>query len=175
MKAISLRYFNPIGAHPSALIGELPSGTPFNLVPYITQTAIGIRQHVRVFGNDYNTPDGSGIRDYINVVDLAKAHGKALHRLLENKADRTYEVFNLGTGRGLSVLEIVRTFEEATGQKVRYKVYPRRPGDIARVYADTTLANRELEWSADTPLGDTLLSAWNWEKYFANRPGAPAH
>jgi UDP-glucose 4-epimerase len=175
IRAIALRYFNPIGAHPSALIGELPSGTPLNLVPYITQTAIGIREHLRVFGDDYDTPDGSGIRDYINVVDLARAHVKAIGRLLENRTRPAYEVFNLGTGTGLSVFEILRTFEEATGQKVEYKVYPRRPGDIARVYADTTLANRVLEWSADTPLRDTLLSAWNWEKHVRKgqigRPG----
>jgi UDP-glucose 4-epimerase len=165
IKAIALRYFNPIGAHPSALIGELPSGTPQNLVPYITQTAIGIRDHLRVFGDDYDTPDGSGIRDYIDVVDLAKAHVKAVGRLLKNRTKQANEVFNLGTGRGLSVFEIVRTFEEATGQKLNYRIYPRRPGDIAQVYADTTLANRELEWSANTPLRDTLLSAWNWQKH----------
>jgi UDP-glucose 4-epimerase len=165
VKAISLRYFNPIGAHPSALIGELPSGTPFNLVPYLTQTAIGIRDHLRVFGDDYDTPDGSGIRDYINVVDLARAHVKAIRRLVENKNKKAYEVFNLGTGTGLSVFEIVKSFEKATGEKPNYKVYPRRPGDIACVYADTALANRELEWTADTPLEDTLRSAWKWEKY----------
>jgi UDP-glucose 4-epimerase len=165
MKATALRYFNPIGAHPSALIGELPSGTPLNLVPYITQTAAGIRDHLRVFGNDYDTPDGSGIRDYINVVDLARAHVKAIDRLLGNREKQPYEVFNLGTGQGLSVLELVRTFEEVTGQKVNFKIYPRRPGDIAKVYADTSLANLELDWKADTPLGHTLLSAWNWEKY----------
>jgi UDP-glucose 4-epimerase len=164
IKAIALRYFNPVGAHPSALIGELPLGTPLNLVPYITQTAIGIREHLRIFGDDYDTPDGSGIRDYINVVDLAKAHVKAIRRLLESKEEKAYEVFNLGTGTGLSVFEILRTFEQATGQKVRYKIYPRRPGDIAQVYADTTLANQVLKWSADTPLRNTLLSAWNWEK-----------
>jgi UDP-glucose 4-epimerase len=164
VKAISLRYFNPIGAHSSALIGELPSGTPLNLVPYITQTAIGLREHLRVFGNDYDTPDGSGIRDYINVVDLARAHVKAIARLLENRSKQAYEVFNLGTGTGLSVLEIIGTFEKATGQKLNYKIYPRRPGDIACVYADTALANRELGWKADTPLEDTLRSAWNWEK-----------
>jgi UDP-glucose 4-epimerase len=165
IKAIALRYFNPIGAHPSALIGELPSGTPQNLVPYITQTAIGMREHLRVFGDDYDTPDGSGIRDYIDVVDLARAHVKAVGRLLGEKTKENYEVLNLGTGRGISVLEIVRTFEESTGQRVNYRIYPRRPGDIAQVYADSTLANRELEWGADTHLGDTLRSAWNWEKY----------
>ncbi len=164
IKAISLRYFNPIGAHKSALIGELPLGTPLNLVPYITQTAMGIRDELRVFGNDYDTPDGTGIRDYIDVVDLARAHVKAIERLLNNKTKKNFEVFNLGTGKGLSVLEVVKTFEKATGQKVNYKIYPRRPGDISSVYADTTLANRELEWKADTPLEQTLLSAWNWEK-----------
>jgi UDP-glucose 4-epimerase len=163
IKAISLRYFNPIGAHPSALIGELPSGTPLNLVPFLTQTVIGIREHLRVWGEDYDTPDGSGIRDYINVVDLARAHVKAIERLIENKGKQAYEVFNLGTGKGLSVLEIVRGFEKATGEKVHFKIYPRRPGDIACVYADTTLANRELGWKADTPLEDTLRSAWQWE------------
>jgi UDP-glucose 4-epimerase len=169
IKAISLRYFNPIGAHPSALIGELPSGTPLNLVPFLTQTVIGIRDHLRVWGDDYDTPDGSGIRDYINVVDLAKAHVKAIERLAESKNKKPYEVFNLGTGRGLSVFEIIRGFEKATEQKVNYKVYPRRPGDIACVYADTTLANRKLGWKADTPLEDTLRSAWNWEQYIRDR------
>jgi UDP-glucose 4-epimerase len=164
IKAISLRYFNPIGAHESALIGELPLGTPLNLVPYITQTAAGIRKELRVFGNDYDTPDGTGIRDYIYVVDLARAHVKAIERLIENKSRQAYEVFNLGTGKGLSVLEIIQTFEKATGQKLNYRIYPRRPGDIARVFADTALANRELGWKADTPLEKTLLSAWNWEK-----------
>jgi UDP-glucose 4-epimerase len=164
IKAISLRYFNPIGAHESALIGELPLGTPLNLVPYITQTAIGIREELKVFGNDYDTPDGTGIRDYIDVVDLARAHVKAIERLLNNKTKKNFEVFNLGTGKGLSVLDVVKTFEKATGQKVNYKIYPRRPGDISSVYADTTLANQELGWKADTPLEKTLLSAWNWEK-----------
>ncbi len=165
LKAISLRYFNPIGAHPSALIGELPSGTPLNLVPYITQTAAGVRDHLRVFGNDYDTPDGSGIRDYINVVDLAKAHVKAIERLIGTRAKQAYEVFNLGTGKGLSVLEIIQSFEKSTGQKLNYKIYPRRPGDIACVYADTSLANRELGWKTETTLEDTLRSAWNWENH----------
>jgi UDP-glucose 4-epimerase len=164
IQAISLRYFNPIGAHPSALIGELPAGTPLNLVPYITQTAIGLRKELRVFGNDYDTPDGTGIRDYINVVDLARAHVKAIERLLGNKTREAFEVFNLGTGKGLSVMEIIRTFEKVTGEKLNYRIYPRRPGDIARVFADTALANRELQWKAEIPLEDTLLSAWNWEK-----------
>jgi UDP-glucose 4-epimerase len=165
LQAIALRYFNPIGAHPSALIGELPSGTPLNLVPYITQTAIGIREHLRIFGSDYDTPDGSGIRDYIDVVDLARAHVKALNRLMGKEAKQAFEIFNLGTGTGLSVFQIVTGFEKATGQKVNSRIYPRRPGDIARVYADTTLAREELGWTSKTPLGDTLLSAWNWEKY----------
>jgi UDP-glucose 4-epimerase len=164
LRAISLRYFNPIGAHRSALIGELPSGEPLNLVPYITQTVAGVRDHLRVFGNDYDTPDGSGIRDYIYVVDLARAHVKAIGRLLENRRKDRYEVFNLGVGRGLSVFEVIQGFEKATGQKVNYRLYPRRPGDIALVYADTTLANRELGWKADTPLEEALLSAWKWEK-----------
>ncbi len=169
IKAISLRYFNPIGAHPSAKIGELPLGVPLNLVPYLTQTVIGIRPELRVFGNDYDTPDGTGIRDYIYVVDLAKAHVIAVKRLLEEKNKNPYEVFNLGTGRGYSVFEIIRTFEKATGEKVKYKIYPRRPGDIAAVYADTSLANRELGWKAETSLEQTLLTAWNWEKAIRNK------
>jgi UDP-glucose 4-epimerase len=169
LNAISLRYFNPIGAHKSALIGELPVGTPLNLVPYITQTVIGLRNELRVFGNDYDTPDGTGIRDFIYVVDLARAHVSAIRRLTEKKNTKSYEVFNLGTGKGLSVLEIIKTFEKATGQKVNYRIYPRRPGDIARVYADTSLANRELGWKAGTSLEETLLSAWNWEKHIRNK------
>lgn len=164
IKGIALRYFNPMGAHPSALIGEQPSGAPQNLVPYITQTAIGLRAELRVFGNDYDTPDGTGIRDYIDVVDLARAHVKTLERLLQSRNKESFEVFNLGTGKGLSVFEIVNAFEKATDQKVNYRIYPRRPGDIALVYADTALANAELGWSANTPLEKTLLSAWNWEK-----------
>jgi UDP-glucose 4-epimerase len=169
LQAISLRYFNPIGAHKSSLIGELPLGIPLNLVPYITQTAIGIRDELRVFGNDYNTPDGTGIRDYIYVVDLAKAHVKALKRLLDKRNSKSYEVFNLGTGKGLSVLEIIQTFEKVTGLKVNYKIVPRRSGDIASVYADTSLANDELGWKADTSLEEILLSAWNWEKHIRNK------
>jgi UDP-glucose 4-epimerase len=164
MKAISLRYFNPVGAHPSSLIGELPLGTPQNLVPYITQTAIGLRDVLRVFGNDYDTPDGTGIRDYIYVVDLAKAHVVAINRLVESKNKKPYEVFNLGTGMGLSVLEVIHSFEKATGQKVNYAFQPRRAGDISSVYADTTLANNELGWKAAASIDETLLSAWNWEK-----------
>jgi UDP-glucose 4-epimerase len=165
LKAIALRYFNPIGAHPSALIGELPLGTPMNLVPYITQTVIGVRDELRVFGDDYDTPDGTGIRDYIYVVDLARAHVVAIARLLAGKNKQSYEVFNLGTGKGMSVLEIVHAFEEATGQKVKYKIHPRRPGDISAVYADTSLANHELGWKAMSSIEETLLSAWNWEKH----------
>lgn len=165
IQAISLRYFNPIGAHPTAFIGELPLGVPLNLVPYLTQTVIGLRPELRVFGDDYDTPDGTGIRDYIYVVDLARAHVSAITRLLSKKNRKSYEVFNLGTGRGLSVMEIIKTFEKATGQKVNYRIYPRRPGDISQVYADTTLANKELGWRAGTSLEETLQSAWKWEQY----------
>lgn len=164
LNAISLRYFNPVGAHESALIGELPIGVPLNLVPYLTQTAYGIRKELRVFGNDYETPDGTGIRDYINVVDLARAHVAAISRLIEKRNAGNYEVFNLGTGRGYSVLEIINTFEKATGIKVNYRIVDRRPGDIAMVYADSSYANRVLGWKAEIPLEETLLSAWNWEK-----------
>ncbi|HJX70332.1 MAG TPA: UDP-glucose 4-epimerase GalE [Bacteroidales bacterium] len=164
MNAILLRYFNPIGAHESALIGELPIGIPLNLVPYLTQTAYGIRKELRVFGNDYETPDGTGIRDYINVVDLARAHVVAISRLIEKRNTGNYEVFNLGTGRGYSVLEIIHSFEKATGIKVNYKIVDRRPGDIAMVYADASYANHVLGWKAKIPLEKTLLTAWNWEK-----------
>jgi UDP-glucose 4-epimerase len=164
LKGIALRYFNPIGAHPSALIGELPLGVPQNLVPFITQTAAGLRAELKVFGDDYNTPDGSAIRDYINVVDLAKAHVVAIGRLLEGKNKSGYEVFNLGTGNGYSVLEIVKSFEKATGLKLNYKIVDRRPGDIEKIWADTTYANEELDWKAEKSLEETLLSAWNWEK-----------
>lgn len=168
IKVIALRYFNPVGAHPSSLIGELPSGVPNNLVPFITQTAAGIRQQLSVFGDDYNTPDGSCIRDYINVVDLAKAHVVAINRLLQNSNADRYEYFNIGTGTGASVLEVVNTFEEATGVKVNYKIVDRRAGDIEKIYADTTRANTVLGWKAETSLYDTLLSAWNWEKKLRN-------
>jgi UDP-glucose 4-epimerase len=160
---ISLRYFNPIGAHPSALIGELPIGIPNNLVPFITQTAAGVRECLRVFGDDYNTPDGSAIRDYINVVDLAKAHVKAIHRLLNQKQKANFEVFNLGTGQGLSVFEIIQAFEKSTGKTVNYKVVGRREGDIEKVYADTSYANSELGWKAEKGIEETLQSAWKWE------------
>ena len=164
LKAIALRYFNPIGAHPTALIGELPLGVPQNLVPFITQTAAGLREELSVFGDDYDTPDGSAIRDYINVVDLAKAHVIAIERLLKSKNKAGYEVFNLGTGNGYSVLEIINGFEKATGVKLNYKIVPRRAGDIEKIWADTAYANEELGWKAEKGLEETLLSAWNWEK-----------
>ena len=164
IKGIALRYFNPIGAHPSALIGELPFGVPQNLVPFITQTAAGLRDELKVFGDDYDTPDGSAIRDYINVVDLAKAHVVAIERLLNGKNKADYEIFNLGTGDGLSVLEIVKGFEKTTGVKLNYKIVDRRTGDIEKIWADTTFANEELGWIAEKGLEETLLSAWNWEK-----------
>lgn len=163
IKSILLRYFNPIGAHPTSLIGELPNGVPLNLVPYITQTAMGIREQLSVFGDDYNTRDGSCIRDYIDVVDLAKAHVLAISRILEKETEQV-EVFNLGTGNGVSVLELVKGFEEATGVKVNYKIVGRRPGDVEQVYADCTKANDVLGWKATTPLKDTLANAWNWQK-----------
>jgi UDP-glucose 4-epimerase len=168
LKSVLLRYFNPIGAHPSSQIGELPLGVPNNLIPFITQTAIGIRDELKIFGNDYNTPDGSCIRDYINVVDLAKAHVVAINRLISNKNKKSLEVFNIGTGNGLSVFEIVNTFEKVTGVKLNKKVVGRRSGDIEQVWADTTLANNELGWKAEKTLEETLLSAWNWEKNLRN-------
>lgn len=164
LKGIALRYFNPVGAHPSAHIGELPLGVPQNLVPFITQTAAGLREELRVFGNDYNTPDGSALRDYINVVDLAKAHVVAVNRLVENKNKSAYEVFNLGTGNGVSVLEAVNAFEKATGVKLNYRIVGRRAGDVEKIWADTTYANEELGWKAETGLEETMLSAWLWEK-----------
>lgn len=162
-KSIILRYFNPIGAHPSAEIGELPNGVPQNLIPYLVQTAIGIRKELSVFGDDYNTPDGSCIRDYINVVDLAKAHVVAMHRMLENKSDDKMEIFNLGTGQGVSVLELIHTFEQATGVKVPHKIVGRREGDIEQVWANPEKANNVLGWKAEESLEDTLRSAWNWQ------------
>lgn len=164
VSAIMLRYFNPIGAHPSALLGELPNGVPQNLVPYITQTAIGIRKELSVFGDDYDTPDGSCIRDYINVVDLAKAHVVAIDRILAGKQDERVEVFNIGTGRGLSVLELVDLFQKATGVKLNYKIVGRREGDIEKVWADPRKANEVLGWKATTPVDETLLSAWRWQE-----------
>ncbi len=171
MQTIALRYFNPIGAHPSALIGELPVGVPNNLVPFITQTAIGIRKQLSVFGDDYHTPDGSCIRDYIHVVDLAKAHVVAVKRLVEKKNKSNFETFNLGTGKGVSVLELVHTFEKVTGEKLNYKIVARRPGDAEQVWADTSYANRELGWKAQSTLEETLLSAWDWEKHYKKSGG----
>lgn len=162
-KSIILRYFNPIGAHPTAEIGELPNGVPQNLIPYLTQTAMGIRKELSVFGDDYNTPDGSCIRDYINVVDLAKAHVIAMDRMLENKSDEKVEIFNLGTGNGVSVLELINTFEKATGVKVPHKIVGRREGDIEKVWANPEKANTVLGWKAVETLEDTLKSAWNWQ------------
>jgi UDP-glucose 4-epimerase len=166
IQAISLRYFNPIGAHPSAEIGELPQGIPDNLVPFITQTAIGIRDYLRVFGDDYNTPDGSCVRDYMHVVDLAKAHVVAISRLLNRENKANHEVFNLGTGKGVSVLEMINSFEKVTGLKLPYKITGRRPGDIEQVWADTKLANQILGWKTEHSTDDALLTAWNWEKRY---------
>jgi UDP-glucose 4-epimerase len=157
-----LRYFNPIGAHPTAYIGELPNGVPQNLIPFITQTAAGIRDCLNVFGDDYNTPDGSCIRDYIYVVDLAKAHVKAIDRLLQ-KGERL-EIFNLGTGKGLSVLELINAFIEATGVKLNYKIVGRRAGDVEQVWANPAKANSVLGWRSDTPIGEVLASAWKWQQ-----------
>ena len=162
-KSIILRYFNPIGAHPTAEIGELPNGVPQNLIPYLTQTAMGIRKELSVFGDDYNTPDGSCIRDYINIVDLAKAHVIAMDRMLQNKSEEKVEIFNLGTGQGVSVLELLHTFEKATGVKVPYKIVGRREGDIEKVWANPAKANKVLGWKAEESLADTLKSAWNWQ------------
>lgn len=163
IKSIMLRYFNPVGAHPSAEIGELPNGVPQNLIPYLTQTAMGIRKELSVFGDDYNTPDGSCIRDFINVVDLAKAHVTALERMLEDKSDKRLEIFNLGTGIGLSVLELISAFERATGVKVPHKIVGRRKGDIEKVWANPDRANNVLGWKATTTIEDTMRSAWNWQ------------
>ena len=169
LNCIALRYFNPIGAHPSVLIGELPLGVPNNLVPFITQTAAGIRKELSIFGNDYNTPDGTAIRDYINVVDLAKAHVVAIDRQLNRKGNTNYEFFNVGTGEGYSVLQLVKTFIDVTGVNLPYKISERRAGDIEKIWADTTFANNELGWKAETSLEDTLLSAWKWEERIGNK------
>ena len=164
LQATILRYYNPIGAHPSAMIGELPNGVPQNLLPFVTQTAAGLRKQLKVYGNDYNTPDGSCIRDYIYVVDLAKAHVKAVERMLSGKSEEQVEVFNLGTGRGLSVLEILNTFIQVTGVDVPYEIVGRREGDIEQVWAKPDRANNVLGWKADTPIEEVLLSAWRWEQ-----------
>jgi UDP-glucose 4-epimerase len=169
INSILLRYFNPIGAHPSVQIGELPLGVPLNLVPFITQTAIGIREQLSVYGSDYNTPDGTCVRDYIHVVDLAKAHVIALQRLIAKKNANKVEVFNLGTGKGNSVLEVIKTFEKVSGKELNYKIVERRPGDITEAYADTTKANDVLGWKAKLPLEEALASAWKWEQKVRNK------
>ncbi len=169
IKAILLRYFNPIGAHDSALIGELPLGVPNNLVPFITQTAIGIRQQLSVFGSDYNTSDGTAIRDYIHVVDLAQAHVVAVQRMIDKKGKKDIEIFNLGTGNGFSVLEVINSFEKVASEKLNYKIVDRRLGDVEIVYADTTFANDELGWKAKKTLDEMMLSSWNWEKALAKK------
>lgn len=168
MYGIALRYFNPIGAHPTALIGELPRGVPNNLVPFITQTAAGIRQCLSIFGNDYNTPDGTCLRDYIDITDLARAHVAAVNRMTDGKMEAKYEIFNVGTGRPVSVLELVTRFQQANGVELPYKMAPRRNGDVPAVWADTALANEKLGWKAERDLDDTLRSAWAWEKHLRN-------
>ena len=169
LRAILLRYFNPIGAHESALIGELPIGVPDCLMPYITQTAIGKRDHLRVWGNDYNTPDGTAIRDYIHVVDLAKAHVIAVERIVNDLLKKKVEIFNLGTGHGYSVMEVINSFEKTSGVKLKYQIMDRRPGDVEKVWADTEFANEELGWKAEKGLDEMTLSAWNWEKALAEK------
>ncbi|MGD9978675.1 MAG: UDP-glucose 4-epimerase GalE [Bacteroidales bacterium] len=168
ISAIALRYFNPIGAHPSAEIGELPLGKPDNLAPFITQTAAGIRPKLQIFGDDYNSPDGTAIRDYFHVVDLAKAHVLAIDRLLKGSNKSGLEFFNVGAGRGVTVLEIVKAFEKVSGVRLNYEIVGRRPGDIEKVWADTTLASSELGWNAESSLEDALLTAWQWEKKIRN-------
>jgi UDP-glucose 4-epimerase len=169
IKGILLRYFNPIGAHPSALIGELPRGVPNNLVPFITQTAIGKRECLSIFGNDYPTPDGTCQRDYIDIVDLAKAHVFAVTRMMEGKMKQDCETFNVGTGRPVSVLELVNAFEKVNGLKLNYKFAPRRPGDVTAIWADPTLANTEMGWKATRTVEETLKAAWAWEKHLAGK------
>lgn len=169
VKGIALRYFNPIGAHPSALIGELPRGVPNNLVPFITQTAAGKRECLSIFGNDYPTEDGTCLRDYIDIVDLAKAHVAAVSRMLEGRMKEDYEIFNVGTGRPVSVYELVTVFEKVNNLKLNYKFAPRRPGDVVAIWADTRLANEELGWKAERPLEETLASAWAWEKHISEK------
>ena len=164
IKSIILRYFNPIGAHPTALIGELPNGVPMNLIPFVTQTAMGIREQLKIFGNDYNTPDKTCIRDYIYVVDLAKAHVKAMERVLDVPECEAVEIFNIGTGKGLSTLEVVQGFEKATGVKVNWTYAPRREGDIEQVWGNVDKANKVLGWKAETPTEDVLKSAWKWQQ-----------
>lgn len=168
LQAIALRYFNPIGAHPSAEIGELPIGVPQNLIPFITQTAAGQREQLSVFGNDYPTEDGTCIRDYIHVVDLAKAHVIALQRLIDGSNEANYEVFNIGTGTGSSVLEVIHSFEKVSQEKLNYKIVDRREGDIMAAYADTQKANTELGWKSESSLDNALASAWKWEQKIRN-------
>ena len=167
-KAISLRYFNPIGAHTSAMIGELPIGVPQNLVPFITQTAIGLRKELTVFGNDYPTSDGSCLRDYIHVMDLAKAHIKSLYKLINNEDKSYYDTFNIGTGKGTSVLELIKCFENVTENKLNFKIGDRREGDVAECFADVSKANKILNWKSELSIKDSLLSSWNWEKNINN-------
>lgn len=169
IKGIALRYFNPIGAHPSALIGELPRGVPNNLVPFITQTAIGKRECLSIFGNDYPTPDGTCQRDYIDIVDLAKAHVCAVDRMVEGRMKENYEIFNIGTGRPVSVLELVNAFEKVNNLKLNYKIAPRRAGDVTAIWADPTKANEELGWKAERSVEETLAAAWAWEKRCAGK------
>jgi UDP-glucose 4-epimerase len=168
-KVISLRYFNPVGAHETALIGELPIGVPQNLIPFVTQTAIGKREKITVFGDDYNTPDGSCIRDYIHVVDLAKAHVAAL-KLMAKEDFKGYDVFNLGTGKGNSVLEIIKAFEKTTGEKLNYTIGPRREGDIEQVWGNVTKAKEKLHWQTELSIDTMMASAWAWEKYLSQNP-----
>jgi len=170
LKVTSLRYFNPVGAHESALIGELPIGVPQNLVPFITQSAIGKRGPITVYGNDYHTPDGSAVRDYIHVVDLAKAHVAAIQRLESKKATSNYEVFNLGTGKGSSVLDIINAFEQSTGEKLNYTIGARREGDVEQVWGDVTKSAEQLGWKAELDVNQMMLSAWKWEKYLQDNP-----
>ena len=170
LKVIALRYFNRVGAHSSALIGELPIGVPQNLVPFITQAAIGKRGDIRVFGDDYNTPDGTCIRDYIHVVDLAKAHVAAIRQMEAKGTGKRFDIYNIGTGRGNSVLEVIHAFESATGQKLNYSIGPRRPGDIEQIYGDVSKAERELSWKADLGIQEMMSSAWEWEKYIKQNP-----
>ena len=170
LKVIALRYFNPVGAHQSSLIGELPNGVPQNLVPFITQTAIGKREQLTVFGDKFDTPDGSCIRDFIHVVDLAKAHVAAIKRMEAKQMAAAYEVFNVGTGNGYSVLELIHTFEKVTGKQLNYRVGPPRDGDIVKIWGDVSLAEKELNWKAENDLTSMLSSAWAWEKYINNNP-----
>ncbi|MCF6171465.1 MAG: UDP-glucose 4-epimerase GalE [Bacteroidales bacterium] len=170
LKSIALRYFNPIGAHETGLIGELPIGVPSNLVPFITQTAIGLREQIRVFGSDYNTPDGTAIRDYIHVVDLAKAHVVAIDRMINKKMKNDFEVFNLGTGNGYSVLDVINSFEKVSGLKLNCKIVGRRAGDIEKVWANPDFSNKELGWKAERNLDEMVASAWKWEQELRKRP-----